>query len=147
MSKTIILISGSRKLPKHFKNGIIKKFLRKIDKVLRGNLEIRHGNCAWGIDALIKFYCLQLNIDQRLFPADWDKYGKRAGYIRNNQMFIEKPIPDYVICIYGDINHKSNGTKSTEKIARNKRVPMLILDSMQLFDISEGYLQEFFSGE
>jgi len=52
---------------------------------LNDNVEIVSG-CALGADQLaIKFankHCLLV----KKFPANWDKFGKSAGYIRNKEM-------------------------------------------------------------
>ena len=50
------------------------------------------------------------------FPANWRKYGKAAGPIRNQQMLDEHP--DLVLAFHSDIT-KSKGT--ADMIARAKR--------------------------
>ena len=41
---------------------------------------------AKGADSLGEQYALERGFQIDRFPAEWDKYGKRAGYIRNEQM-------------------------------------------------------------
>ena len=41
---------------------------------------------ARGVDSLAERYAKEHNYELKIFPADWDKYGKRAGYIRNDEM-------------------------------------------------------------
>ena len=41
---------------------------------------------ARGVDHLGERFAQQNGIPLRIFPADWEKYGKAAGSIRNNQM-------------------------------------------------------------
>jgi len=41
---------------------------------------------ARGADSLGKKYAKEHNLQVDSFPADWNKYGKRAGYIRNREM-------------------------------------------------------------
>ena len=41
---------------------------------------------ARGTDALAKRYALERGFILKEFPADWDKYGKAAGSIRNSEM-------------------------------------------------------------
>lgn len=43
------------------------------------------GGCR-GADLLAKQYALNHNFKYVEFPADWNRYGKRAGYIRNDAM-------------------------------------------------------------
>lgn len=48
-------------------------------------LRVIHGG-AKGADSLAGRVCNELNIPARSYPADWNKYGKRAGFLRNEQM-------------------------------------------------------------
>lgn len=41
---------------------------------------------ARGADALGERYAKERGYELKTFPADWNKYGKSAGYIRNKQM-------------------------------------------------------------
>lgn len=41
---------------------------------------------ARGIDQIGEAYAAARGLSCRRFPADWDTYGKRAGYLRNCQM-------------------------------------------------------------
>lgn len=40
---------------------------------------------ARGADRLGEKYAKERNIPVDLFPAEWDRFGKRAGYLRNEQ--------------------------------------------------------------
>lgn len=48
------------------------------------------------------------NVPIARFPADWDKYGRAAGPIRNRQMLVEGQ-PDLVVYFHDDLAH-SKGT-------------------------------------
>ena len=41
---------------------------------------------ARGVDSLGERYARENNLPLEVYPADWDKYGKSAGMIRNRQM-------------------------------------------------------------
>lgn len=41
---------------------------------------------ARGVDILAVEYAGNNNLICSVYPADWEKYGKRAGYLRNCQM-------------------------------------------------------------
>ena len=71
-------------------------------------VEIVSGH-ARGADALGETYAICHNRPCRTFPADWNKYGKRAGYIRNKQMldYAVQETP-FVIAFW---DGKSRGTK------------------------------------
>jgi len=56
----------------------LKIYLPKITLVVSG--------AAKGADSLGERWALENNIQTLIFPAEWDKYGKRAGYIRNESI-------------------------------------------------------------
>lgn len=41
---------------------------------------------AKGADSLGEKWAIKNNIQTLIFPADWDKHGKRAGFIRNEDI-------------------------------------------------------------
>lgn len=43
---------------------------------------------AKGADSLAERYAKERGLELKVFPADWDKYGKSAGYRRNEQMHL-----------------------------------------------------------
>lgn len=53
----------------------------KIDCIISGH--------ARGADSLGERFAKEYNIPLEIYPADWDKYGKAAGPIRNAQMLKE----------------------------------------------------------
>lgn len=52
------------------------------------------------------------------YPADWKKYGRSAGYVRNKQM-LEEGKPDLVVAFPGGL-----GTAMMIKLAREANVPV-----------------------
>ena len=56
-----------------------------IDKRLTHKIVIVSG-CARGADTLGIRYASENIFDVDKYPADWDKYGKKAGYMRNVEM-------------------------------------------------------------
>jgi hypothetical protein len=42
--------------------------------------------CAPGPDTMGRGWAIQRQIPVKLMPPDWEKYGKRAGYVRNEEM-------------------------------------------------------------
>lgn len=77
-----IAIVGSRDFNNY---ALLKKFIddkleeldiaNKIDTVVSGG--------ARGADALAERYADEHGLLKAIYPADWKKYGKRAGFIRN----------------------------------------------------------------
>jgi hypothetical protein len=62
------------------------------------------------------------------FPADWDKYGKAAGPIRNQQM-LDEGHPDMVIAFHDDLTN-SKGTKDMVKRAKKAGVPVYLVSRL-----------------
>ena len=60
---------------------------------------IIHGG-ARGADSLAGWWARCRLVPVRVFPADWSKYGKAAGIIRNKQM-LDEGKPDLVIAFPG----------------------------------------------
>lgn len=73
---------------------------------------------ARGIDRLAYAYAVSRSIGFTEYPADWDRYGKRAGFIRNYAMV---GAADAVIAVW---DGTSPGTKHSIELARScgKRV-------------------------
>lgn len=61
--------------------------------------EICHGG-AKGADTLAGKYAEENSIPCKVYPADWDKHGKKAGPIRNCEMLISFD-PDVVLALPG----------------------------------------------
>lgn len=75
---------------------------------------------ARGADLLGKEWADYLNIPVKQMPADWNQYGKRAGYLRNEDM---AAYADALIAIW---DGNSPGTKHMIQIARRKRLKVYI---------------------
>lgn len=71
---------------------------------------------ARGADSLAGFWAQQRNISINVFPANWNKHGKSAGYIRNQQM-LDEGKPDMVVAFPG-----GRGTDMMVKISRRAGV-------------------------
>lgn len=68
--------------------------------------------CASGADALGERYALENGFEIEKFPAEWEKYGRSAGPIRNGKM---AETADYVICFW---DGKSRGTRNMIESAK-----------------------------
>jgi hypothetical protein len=49
-------------------------------------LVVVHGACPAGVDAAFSAACRELEADEEPHPADWGRYGKGAGPLRNGAM-------------------------------------------------------------
>lgn len=94
----------------------------KVQVILAGlharfrDLEVIVG-CARGLDRLVREWC-GYNLDHpNVFRADWDKYEKPAGHIRNGEMLATNP--DLVIAFPG-----GRGTADCVRQARKLGIPV-----------------------
>lgn len=71
---------------------------------------------ARGADMLGYQWAREKNIPILKYPADWDKYGKAAGHIRNKEMAENA---DVLIAFW---DGESRGTKNMIDIAREKGI-------------------------
>ena len=97
----------------------IRKYLASVP-----NLELVIEGGARGADQLSKQVALEMNIPVREYPADWQRYGKAAGPIRNRQMLDVKP--DLVIAFHPAIE-LSKGTKDCVTEARHRGISVRVV--------------------
>lgn len=72
-----------------------------------GFLVVVHGDCPNGADYFAKAWAVINGVPQEAYPADWDKYGKSAGHIRNKEMV--DTAPDHAVAF---IKGFSRGTRN-----------------------------------
>ncbi len=82
-----------------------------------------HGDCR-GADRIAGRIAERLGIPVTKFPAEWDKYGGRAGPIRNRQMLNEFR-PTMVLAFHDNIAF-SKGTKDMVTAARKAGIPTFV---------------------
>lgn len=75
---------------------------------------------AHGVDTAGETWAKSQNIPVRVFPADWETFGKRAGMLRNETMASQA---DQLIAIW---DGKSPGTKHMIAIAEEYGVPTFV---------------------
>ncbi len=78
---------------------------------------------AKGADALAERYAKENNIPIEIYYPDWDKFGKSAGYIRNNDIWQNA---DMGIAFWDGI---STGTSHSFKIAKKQNKKLFIFNS------------------
>lgn len=110
-----IIIAGGR----DFANSELLK--TSCDLILAGRqCEIVSGG-ARGADRLGEFYAIDKNLPIRRFPADWDKFGKRAGFLRNSEM------ANYANELIAFWDGQSRGTKHMIDLANQKGLVVHII--------------------
>ena len=76
-----ILVTGSRDWPYwNMLNDALNKYANEQDIV------IVHGDCPTGADAMAQRWAEYQGVVVERYPAPWERYGKRAGFIRNSMM-------------------------------------------------------------
>ena len=83
---------------------------------------VRHG-AARGADSLAGQVADELLLPSEAMPADWDKFGRAAGAIRNQAMLDCEPKPDIVIAFW---DGKSRGTQHMIRISQAAGIPVRI---------------------
>jgi hypothetical protein len=71
-----------------------------------------NGDCPDGADAIAKEIWLDQQLPIWLYPAQWDRLGKRAGFARNKQMVEQGPD----VCL-AFIKDGSKGASMTAELA------------------------------
>lgn len=117
-----ILVTGDRKWKD---SRIVEDVLRQYYTLHKENLAIIQGCCS-GADRAAQNFTIKYGCQNLSFPAEWDKYGKVAGPIRNTKMLEQSP--DLVIAFHDDI-HNSKGTKDTVTKALFKGVKVYLYNN------------------
>lgn len=93
---------------------------------------------AKGIDTIAKEYAQENDWKVEEYPAEWDKYGKSAGYIRNELMV---KAADEVLILW---DGESKGTKHDIDLCEkyNKPYKVLIYNDKVKESYVEKYLKE-----
>jgi hypothetical protein len=90
------------------------------------DVTIIHGNAS-GADRMSAKVAVDLGLSVKSFQAEWEKFGKAAGPIRNSRMLAEGN-PDLVIAFHDDIRN-SKGTKDMVDKAKRKKITTEVISS------------------
>ena len=130
-----ILVCGGR----HFNNYSVLELI--INNVLAhdyvSNIEIVSGGCA-GADKLGEKYAELNDIPVKVFPANWTKYGRAAGPIRNREMidYIKQYTGSLVIAF---LSKDTKGTQNTVALAKKAGIPVIEIP----YDVNEDTYELF----
>ena len=112
-----LIIAGGR----YFNNYELLK--EKVDYFLSnesGDIEIVSGK-ARGADSLGEKYAKEKGYTVKEFPAKWNEYGKRAGYLRNEEMAL---YATHCVCFW---DGKSKGTKHMIDLAKKSNLNLRVV--------------------
>lgn len=85
------------------------------------SIEIVSGT-ARGADLLGERYADYYGYPVKRFPANWKKYGKRAGYLRNSEM------AEYADCLIAFWDGESKGTKHMIDLANKSNILTFVIN-------------------
>ncbi len=128
MKKFRVIIAGGRDfndyelLHKELYNILFKLNMRYEDNLVAyiNQFEIVSGH-ARGADIMGEKFADEHDIKLKIFPAEWDKYGKSAGYRRNAEMAkyaVEGKEQGVIGVLIAFWDGKSKGTKSMIDLAK-----------------------------
>jgi hypothetical protein len=121
-----IIIAGSREFNNYavLKHNVINVLLI-LSPAQEPNVEIVSGT-ARGADQLGERFAKEYKYPVKRFPADWDTYGKSAGYKRNEQMALYAKEDDGVLIAFWD--GVSKGTKHMIDLANKHGLRVFIVE-------------------
>lgn len=102
-----------------------ENFCIEVNKYLNGvKPEMIISGGATGVDTMAQRYAQEYNIKMEIYLAEWNKYGKKAGPLRNSQII------KYSTDILAFVSKKSIGTIDTinKAIKENKKIKIINLD-------------------
>ena len=115
------LVAGSRSFSDY------RLLKQKMDKLLKKQADVTIvSGGAKGADSLAEQYAKERGYECVVIPADWDKYGKSAGYKRNRAMheFIAKHDARGCVCFW---DGKSKGTQHNFTLCKEFNTPLRII--------------------
>jgi hypothetical protein len=115
-----VLVCGGRDTTREQAAFIYSYLCEEFNGVVNEPLTIISG-MARGVDSVAAEWAndqMSSNVILQEYPANWERYGKRAGYLRNKQM-LEEGKPDLVIAFPG-----GKGTAMMIKLAEEAGVPV-----------------------
>lgn len=89
--------------------------------VQQNNINTIISGGARGADYLAKEYAINNNLMYKEFPADWNKFGSSAGFIRNKDIVDDC---NYLVAFW---DNKSKGTKHSIELAYHQNKLLKII--------------------
>lgn len=116
----IIGIVGSRRRDTDKDYDLVEKAFLNLYKQ---SDSIVSGGCYKGGDRFAEIIAKKYNIPIKIYPADWNEYGKGAGFIRNT--YIARDSDVLIACVAKD---RTGGTEDTIKkyLKLNKKELILV---------------------
>lgn len=109
--------------------GIFKEYLDKAIKHLNLDFNLVISGGALGVDSMAIDYAKEVGVKWKEYPAEWTKYGKSAGFIRNTTIVENSTI---VLAFW---DRKSSGTADTIEKCMKFNKEFHIIDLNKIVDI------------
>jgi predicted Rossmann-fold nucleotide-binding protein len=129
-----IIVAGSRDITNY---DSVKKAIKIGRSFFEGEItEIVSGGCR-GVDQLGELFAFYNDLPIKLFEAQWKKYGRAAGPIRNKEM--AKYADGLIALLPGG---ESRGTKNMIELAQKANIPVFIYYPDGKFDFLDKVRKE-----
>lgn len=128
-----LLVAGSRNYANY------SEFCKVMDCVLSYHIQQHHdivivSGGARGTDSLAEKYAREKNFNKYIICAEWNLYGKQAGYIRNRQMHQylcrQGNMPRGCLCFWS-IEEQSKGTRQNFTLCKEHNTFLKVFDFRQ----------------
>ena len=102
-------------------------FKAKCDALLADKIDIEIvSGGASGTDAMAERYARERGYSLQIFPAEWSRYGKRAGYVRNREMHSYiSTFPERGVIVFWD--GQSKGTAQSLPLSKEFDNPIRVV--------------------
>ena len=111
-----VAVVGSREFTDY---QLMRRILNKIATIIEIDAIVSGG--ARGADTLAEKYANEHHIKTIIFPAEWDKYGNRAGFLRDEKIVKSS---DVVVAFW---DGKSKGTQHTINLGHKHGKKVIVI--------------------
>jgi len=119
-----VLVCGSRTFEDY---EVVRGVLAGLDDHSPDGFGYMVNGAGRGADELAHRYACETLTAEKRFPADWERHGKRAGYLRNQQM-LDEGQPDLVVAFVDKPLPESKGTAMMVDLARKAGVRTIVVE-------------------
>lgn len=116
MTYDVIIVTGGRDIDHQHQVALVLQNYLPFNLLVHGDCQPRRG--SRGVDWLADQWARQEGIERDAMPADWDRYGLKAGPVRNGEMLDKYP-HGHVVAIPGP---NSTGTWNCMKQAVQRKI-------------------------
>lgn len=120
-----VIIAGSRDMADY--GAAEKAIAAALAEIGGAQVRIVSGHCR-GADLMGERYAHENGLELAVFPAEWNIYGRKAGFLRNTQMadFASEEGSEGALIAFWD--GQSRGTKMMIGIAQKKGIAVHVFD-------------------